>query len=66
MGNLPENSGGVDNYSARDVETGRWRIDGTNFVPKNAPLIEGGKNCPIFGTKLVAKTATIQFGIPNG
>ncbi len=65
MGNLPENSGGVDNYSGRNVGTKQWRIDGTNFVPKKAPLTEGGKNCPIFGAKLVAKTATIQYGIRN-
>ena len=28
-------------------------------------MTEGGKKFPIFGTKLVAKTATIQFGIRN-
>jgi len=64
MGNLPENSVGVDNYSGRNVGTKQWRI-GTNFIPKNAPLAEGGKNCPIFGAKLASKTATIQFGILN-
>jgi len=41
------------------------RIEGAIFVPKNAASSEGGKNCPIFGAKLVAKTATMQFGIQN-
>jgi hypothetical protein len=44
----------------------QWRIEGTIFVPKNAPLTEGGKKLPIFGTKLVAKKAAIQFGIRKG
>lgn len=30
-----------------------------------AALTEGGKNYPIFGAKLVAKTTTMQFGIQN-
>ena len=34
-------------------------IEGTMFVPKNAAFTEGGKNHPIFGNKLVSKTATI-------
>ena len=39
------------------------RIDGTIFVPKNASLTEGGKYDPIFGAKLVSKTATILLPV---
>ncbi|MBT0651948.1 hypothetical protein KI810_02690 [Geobacter luticola] len=52
--------------SWHDFGVRQWRIDGTIFVTKNAPLTEGGKKLPIFGTKLVAKTATMQFGSPKG
>ncbi len=54
------------NYSGWNVGSGQWRIEGTIFVPKKALLAEGGKKLPIFGAKLVAKTATKQFGIQNG
>jgi hypothetical protein len=41
------------------ANTGSVSIEGTIFVPQNAALTEGGKYSPIFGAKLVSKTATI-------